>query len=424
MKKKLSGVLALILAATAAVSAAGCAQNNSGGSTSQSGSSGEEMTEFKDLLDGVEINDDTDGMIDEKKIDTVYTDFAVRFAQNADKTGESMFVSPISAAYGLELAANGAHGDTLTQIENTLGGSTFTMNRYFYFAVEGVSPGDSSGFKIGNSLWINSKNNFKPDDKTIKEIRTFYDASVFYGDFADIANDASAWLGKMGANPSAGYLPKESDSMYSLNSLEMTSQWKNAFDPKNSKKAKFTGIDGAQTDVDYLNGYGEKYIKDDSSEGFIKLFKGDCYGFAAILPNEGTSVEDYLKSMTGSGLTDMLKSAEEKNVGVSLPKIKEAYELSFKDVFVNMGVKDAFDSEKADFSSLGSFDGNLSLCDVVGESKISINENALNSDSAANGTLTAETDKQITLDRPFIYVIFDNNSYIPKYIGVYKKAGV
>ena len=120
----------------------------------------------------------------------------------------------------------------------------------------------------------------------------------------------------------------------------------------------------------------------------------------------------------------MLKSAEEKNVGVSLPKINEAYEQSFKDVFVNMGVKDAFDSEKADFSSLGSFDGNLSLCDVVGESKISINENALNSDSAANGTLTAETDKQITLDRPFIYVIFDNNSYIPKYIGVYKKAGV
>ena len=74
-----------------------------------------------------------------------------------------------------------------------------------------------------------------------------------------------------------------------------------------------------------MNGYAEYYIKDDKSEGFTKTFDGNCYGFAAIMPNEGVSIEDYIKSMTCKNL-------------INMPKFS-CYTINFEDIFKGFHVK-------------------------------------------------------------------------------------
>ena len=424
MKKKLYGIIAVFLAASTVASFAGCAKKNNQSSSSQSGSvkpvSAGSATDL--LQNGV--MQQFDGMIEDTNVDPLYTDFAVRLAQNTNKDGENFYISPISVMYGLTLAANGAHGDTLTQFEKALGGSTYTLNRYFYFAMEGEYSNDSTKFNIGNSLWVNSNTGYKPEKQFLNDARTFFDAAVLYDDFENTGDNMGTWLKSKGVAQNTKYIPEVTDSMVSVNSLALTADWSTYFTENGTKTEKFTGSDGKQTDALMMNGYAEYYIKDDKSEGFTKTFDGNCYGFAAIMPNEGVSIEDYIKSMTGKNLMNMFKSAEQKDVAVAVPKISETTDYSLKETLTKMGITDAFDVAKADFTLMGTADENLYLSNVVGEAEISINEKAVNKDLSNTKKITSmRADKKITLNRPFVYVIYDLTSKIPKYIGAYKKAG-
>ncbi len=424
MKKKFYGIIAVFLAAATVASFAGCAKKNNQSSSSQSGNvKPVSAGSATDLLKNAEMLN-FEGTIEDTNVDPLYTDFAVRLAQNTNKDGENFYISPISVMYGLALAANGAHGDTLTQFEKTLGGSTYTLNRYFYFAMEGEYQNDSAKFNIGNSLWINSMTGYKPDKKYLNDVRTFFDAAVLYDDFENVGDNMGTWLKSKGVAQNTKFIPEATDSMTSVNSLALTADWSTYFTESATKTEKFTGSDGKQSDVDMMNGYAEYYIKDNKSEGFTKTFDGNCYGFAAIMPNEGVSIEDYIKSMTGKNLTNMFKSAEQKDIAVAVPKFSQTTDYSFKDTLTKMGITDAFDSDKADFIAMGTADTDLYLSNVIGEAEISVNEKAINKNPGTTKKITSmRADKKITLNRPFVYVIYDLSSKIPKYIGAYKKAG-
>ena len=128
--------------------------------------------------------------------------------------------------------------------------------------------------------------------------------------------------------------------------------------------------------------------------------------------------------MTGKNLMNMFKSAEQKDIAVAVPKFSQTTDYSFKDTLTKMGITDAFNSDKADFIVMGTADADLYLSNVIGEAEISVNEKAINKNPGTTKKITSmRADKKITLNRPFVYVIYDLTSKIPKYIGAYKKAG-
>ena len=67
------------------------------------------------------------------------------------------------------------------------------------------------------------------------------------------------------------------------------------------------------------------YLKDEGAQGFLKFYKGGRWAFAALLPDEGTALEDYLNSLTGARLRQVLAGAEETLVYAAIPKFKSAY---------------------------------------------------------------------------------------------------
>ena len=160
-----------------------------------------------------------------------------------------------------------------------------------------------------------------------------------------------------------------------------------------------------------------------TTRGFAKTFKGDHYAMAVLMPNEGVSVEDYLKSLTGKSVTSILSTAEEKNVSVSMPKITQTSDMSVKEPLQTMGIKDAFDSSKADFSVMGKSNENMVLSDVVADTAMTIDANGVNATVANSSKNTVtKSDATITVNRPFVYMIYDLEQNIPKFIGTYKKA--
>ena len=93
------------------------------------------------------------------------------------------------------------------------------------------------------------------------------------------------------------------------------------------------------------------------------------------------------------------------------------------DSLQRLGMINAFDSEKADFSSMGKYaDKNIYISRVIHKTKIEVDEKG----TKAGAVTAAEMDttsapieepKEIILDRPFIYMIVDTEENLPLFIG-------
>ena len=89
-----------------------------------------------------------------------------------------------------------------------------------------------------------------------------------------------------------------------------------------------------------------------------------------------------------------------------------------------MGMSDAFSLERADFSARGeSSEGNIYLSQGIHKAVIKVDERGTKAGAvtvfgAADGSSEPEEIKEVRLDRPFLYMIFDTETGIPIFVGI------
>ena len=158
------------------------------------------------------------------------------------------------------------------------------------------------------------------------------------------------------------------------------------------------------------------YIQDDNAEGFIKHYVDDKYAFVALLPNKDITVSEYVKSLDGSKLNQMLLNQEDTPVKAAMPKFKTEYSVEMPDILKSMGMTGAF-SPSADFSKLG----NGAYIDAVTHKTfIDVNEEGTTAAAATYFVVVREivrTEKTVYLDRPFVYMIIDCQNNVPIFMG-------
>ncbi len=84
----------------------------------------------------------------------------------------------------------------------------------------------------------------------------------------------------------------------------------------------------------------------------------------------------------------------------------------------------AFDNDNADFSGMGkSANGNISIGKVIHKTKIEVNEKGTKAGAAALVEMVDNCapiyEKSVVLNRPFMYMILDNETMLPLFAGVY-----
>ena len=109
-------------------------------------------------------------------------DFAFNFYNQLNThVGEhNMMVSPLSLAQALSMLANGADGNTKTELMNVLGFGAYSieeMNAYYMNLNKGLLSADkTSKIALANSFWIN--NRYTAIDSYKKTLQNSYDAEV------------------------------------------------------------------------------------------------------------------------------------------------------------------------------------------------------------------------------------------------------
>ena len=105
-----------------------------------------------------------------------------------------------------------------------------------------------------------------------------------------------------------------------------------------------------------------------------------------------------------------------------MPKFKTEYEVTLNDALKSLGMKIAFDKSAADFSGMGPIPPNLYISKVKQKTFVEVNETGTEA-AAVTGSrikfmsLTIEQTVDMLINRPFFFLIRDNDSGTILFMG-------
>ncbi len=362
-----------------------------------------------------------------------YLSFAADLFKKVAK-GKSAFISPLSALTALQMAANGAASETAEEMQKVLGGelSTEQLNQELFNYYESLRNTEYASLKCANSVWMTDDEHFSVNRRFVNITNDTFRAALVCAPLAkdstvDAIND---WCDKT----TDGMIPKlleygdldPNTVMVLLNSLSFDGIWDAQYSDDMCKEKTFHG-ETRDTAVKMMLTRHNGFISGEHETGFVLCFKRFAYGFAAIMPEEGMSIEEYLASLDGEKLASLLNYSYD-DVMTGLPEFSFDWSGSLKDVLIEMGVEQAFLPE-ADFSQLGVMDDgtNIFIGDVYQKTRIEVDQSgtraaAITEVGMAGGVFNPEYE-EVILDRPFVYVIFDMANKLPIFIGCITDIG-
>ena len=356
-------------------------------------------------------------------------DFSVRLLQSRRESDSNVLVSPLSVMSALGMTQNGARGRTLSQMEQTLGISRDTLNRYCKSYGNNVNNTDRNDDKldVANSIWYNGNyQNMSLNQDFRNAVTDYYKASVNQLPFDNAATQKiNGWVN----DNTDGMIPKIIDEvdpfalMYLVNALAFDGKWSEPFDPEYQvHSGTFTNADKTTSYVNYMTCEEFSYLSDGKATGFIKQFTDHNYAFAALVPNEGTSLDTYVKSLTGSKVRSVLGNKKSEKTDIYLPKFKIEYGVELSETLKSMGMVNAFDPATADFSNMiNSSSVRPYINRVIHKTAIDVNETGTKAAAATvvemKDGATPEEPHKVKLDRPFLYMLINTKTNTPFFIG-------
>ena len=352
------------------------------------------------------------------------TDFAVELLQSTD-SGGNILLSPVSVLSALAMTANGASGETKSQMEAVLGLPSEELNTYLQAYADSLPADKHARCSLANSVWFRDDADHLTVEQAFLDVcADYYGADLFQAPFDNSTlKDLNAWVSDRTDGMIPAILDRIPDSamVYLVNALAFDGQWASVYRENQIHEGSFTTEDGTEQSAQMMYSQEFAYLEDDLATGFLKYYEGGTYAFAALLPNEGVTLEDYIASLTGEGLRGTLTSAQPEAVETAIPQFTAQYSTELSGILAELGMADAFDASAADFSAMGSSpDGPLYISRVLHKTFLALDAQG----TRAGAATVVEADagasapgRTVYLDRPFLYLLVDCEANLPLFIG-------
>ena len=349
------------------------------------------------------------------------TKFALTLLQNSAKAGENALVSPYSVSQALGMMTNGAAGDTRKEMEAVLGGSMDTLNPAFYALRTGAPQTEGVKLHTANSIWV--KNNFRVKDSFLQTNADYYGADVYAAPFdAGTVKQVNQWVD----TNTDHMIPEIIDDLTGaklclVNAVAFDGKWQAEYKDENIKDCVFHAADGTDRTVQMMyDNSVETYLEDAHATGFMRWYQDSDYAFAALLPEEGMTPEQYLDTLTPKSLHKLLVERQHAKVHTGLPEFTYDFDILLNEPLQSMGMPTAFVPGKADFSEAAN---GLYMEKVLHKTHIEVTPKGTRA-AAATAIVTRVTSvrpveevKTVILDRPFVYMIVDTKTSLPVFFG-------
>jgi len=341
----------------------------------------------------------------------------------ATNSESNTLLSPLSIMLALTMTANGAATQTLTEMQQLLGGELTIdqLNAYLLTYLDQLPSAPKYQFKVANSIWFTEDERLSVEPQFLQTNADYFKAQIYKAPFDETTTKAiNQWV----ATNTDDMIKKIIDEvtpdmvMILLNALVFDAEWETIYHRSDIYDGIFTDDQQKQYAVQMMNSTENTYLENELLTGFIKPYKDGKYSFVAMLPK--TTDLDQLINMTGEDYLNLISNAQSTAVSATTPKFSYSYETFLKPVLIDLGIPTAF-SEQADFSRLGhSSSGNIYIDEVIHKTFIEVNERGTRA-GAVTAVIMKDTampdTKVVNLNRPFMYAIIDNKTGLPLFIG-------
>ena len=442
--------VSLILAATLLLSLAACGQNPTAQTTTagqppqtttaqqpaettqaptQAIIPGPVKVQAADLLENFTPQPVEEKQADEAFIQAGY-DFAAKIFQKIYQTEEeskTLLVSPLSILTALAMTAGGAEGNTLKEMEALLGSGSLSLadlNAYLHTYLNSLPSSERAKFSFANGIWFKDMENFVVEDAFLQKNVNYYEAAIRKALFDDsTVQEINQWVDLHTDH----MIPKlldalpETTLMILINALSFDAKWEVPFDRADAIKGSFANLAGGEDQAEYMYGTEYLYMEDENTIGFMKEYQGDSYRFVALLPKDEKGFESWIDGISGESLQALLAGVSREKTYIALPKFSYDYSAGLTKVLHDLGMKDAFSGDKADFQGI-SKETMLYISNVIHKTHIDLDSDGTRAAAVTavmvNGaTAIEEQPKEVYLTRPFVYMIIDTATQLPIFIG-------
>ena len=379
----------------------------------------------QNLMNGITANDIGVTDCPESK-NAAVTDFAIRLLRIGEDGKENTLISPLSLMCALSMTANGAENATLAQMEEVLGGAIGDLNNYLHSYLKGLPEGDNYKLSLANSVWFTDNTHFSENRSFLQTNADYYGADIYKCHFDDsTCRDINSWIKKN----TDGMIPEILDRispeavMFLINALAFDAEWSDPYEKQQINNGTFTKEDGTLQSAEFMSSNESTYLEDENAVGFIKYYSERKYAFVALLPDEGTSITEYIAGLDGKSMHKLLTTPQRTAVRASIPKFETSYSAEMSEVLMQMGITEAFDRHKADFSGIGTYtDDNIYISRILHKTYISVDDLGTRAGAATAVSLernmaSPDESAEVCLDRPFVYMLIDCENFVPFFIG-------
>ena len=344
-------------------------------------------------------------------------------AANA-KPDENVLISPLSLYRALGAAALGADGKTKKELDAFLARAAGADD----WRAQSASTFDA--LKSGDELttvggvWI--QKGYDIQDSYLRRLRDFSDQEAFVVDLKE--STINRWFeektGGRVQTPVKGI--KSNARVVVGDAITFLGKWENSFDPAGTKERPFKELDGKLVSVPTMVQKGNfRYCRKGGVQ-YVELdYRGGRRTMAIVAPDENASYQEIENVVNAKEAVDWNRSSQLTEIMLFMPKFAAKFDVDMTPVLKKMGVRDAFDKTRADFSAMaanGAKTGDDALyVDQVSQSAtIKVNEEGTEAAFATSlilGAMGVPSYVNLAIDRPFIYFVRDNTTGQILFIG-------
>lgn len=359
-------------------------------------------------------------------------DFAVNLYSKLSETKGNVFCSPFSISMALGMTATGAQGATLDQMRKVffLPNEPLAADRRYRSLMAAVSGTDKPyELATANAIWAQQGFPWRTE---FKDRVAQYGAGLRDADFvkqADAERQAvNRWVEvQTKQRIKELFQPRTVDGntrMILANAIYFKGRWATEFNARLTKPMPFIAADGTKSDVPMMFRKAQFSLFTGDDHRVLSLpYKGNELSMLVALPHTQDGLAAVEKKLNAETIAQWTSQAKPTNdLQVYLPKFKIETSYKLNDTLVSMGMPDAFDGTKADFTAMHSSPERLFISIVVHKAYVDVSEEGTEA-AAATGVGMARTaapiaePKVFKADHPFLFAIRHNESGAVLFLG-------
>ena len=342
---------------------------------------------------------------------------------------KSNITSPLSVAYVLGMLNDGANGNTAKEISQVLGfGATKqAINEYCKALIDQAPIADPSVIlQIANMVAANQDVTLEKDFKN--DMQNYYSAEVASLDFSK--QSSVDYLNTWCKEKSGGMIPSiidalsPEDLLVLMNAVYFKATWTEKFDEKETQEEVFTKADGSTIKLPMMHRNAQiRYCTNEVYTGiWLPFGSGDRWSMKVLLPEEGKTIDDIVKSLTGESWEN--NYWQHAIVDIKMPRFSTKSDIMLNDMVSKLGAPSIFDPQKADFSLISKNQKQFYVSQMKQKAAIEVNEEGTKTTAVTVSMMTGSNivngKGEFHANRPFVYVIQEWSSGAIFFIGTFQ----